>query len=252
MRLTQEMRRAILANLVAEHEVSKHARHVMDLTQQLAMDIVRSCMPQGVTTMAQLSDWRAEQIKAINASPFFGTHTYEDKVTYSVREDGSPGRVREAHFDVNFAGQQRSAMVTGDLWAYKQHSGYWDDKYTDTNSPHLGDIVPGYELELLNRVIGVVDGKRRPFYTPRSTPAFPEGHEFVKRQDEIDHLRRQVRAKYDELKGVVMATLSKYNSDTKLIEAWPEVAKYVPTVAKKSTAVAIDVKTLNAICGLPH
>lgn len=252
MRLTQEIRKTILRNLVVDHTIYGLAKAVMFDTQKLALDIIASQMPQGVTTMAQLGKWRENQIAAINQSPFFGTNTYANCVVYSVREDGSPGRVRDAKFEVNLAGVSRTMFVSGDAWAYKCHRGYWEDKFTDANSPHVGDIAPDYELELLTSVLEKKDGRLLPFYTPRSMVAFEAGHEFCKRQDAIDSARREVRAKYDELKGVVMATLNKYNSDSKLIAAWPEIEKYIPGQVKKTMAIALDVKTLNAICGLPN
>lgn len=42
-------------------------------------------------------------------------------------------------------------------------------------------------------------------------------------------------------------------TDKKLIAAWPEVEQFIPYPDKpKSTAVALDVKTLNEICGIPR
>lgn len=250
MRITQEIRRTILRNLVADHAVSAEAKHVMDLTQALAMDVIRDQMPKGVTTMAQLQNWKEKQCAGINKSSFFRANVYEDSATYAV-SDGDVTRLRDAVFSVNLNGKTRTMSAAGDNWHRKVCNGYTDNKYTDQFSPHVGDIVPGYELELFLNVLEVVDGTRIKFYMPRGAPSYAADHDFVKRQDEIDTLRRAVRAKYDELSAVVIGTLFKYNSDAKLVAAWPEIAKYIPGQEVKTTAVALDVKTLNAICGLP-
>lgn len=251
MRITQEIRRTILRNLVADHAVSAEAKHVMDLSQALAMDVIRDQMPKGVTTMAQLQNWKEKQCAGVNKSAFFSTATYEDYATYSV-SDGQITSLTDATFMVNFNGNSRTLFAAGDNWHRKVRNGYTHAKYTDEFSPHVGDIVPGYELELFLNVLEVVDGKRIKFNMPRGEPSYAADHDFVKRQDEIDTLRRSVRAKYDELSAVVIGTLFKYNSDAKLVAAWPEIAKYIPGQEVKTTAVALDVKTLNAICGLPN
>ena len=254
MRITQEIRRTILRNLVADHAVSAEAKHVMDLSQALAMDVIRDQMPKGVTTMAQLQNWKETKLVSVSKTAFFSARVYEDYATYSV-SDGQIAFLRDATFAVNFNGLSRTLFAAGDNWHRKVCNGYTDKKYTDQFSPHVGDIVPGYELELFLNVLEVVDGKRIKFNMPRGEPSYAADHDFVKRQDEIDTLRRAVRAvraKYDELSAVVIGILFKYNSDAKLVEAWPEIAKYIPCQEVKTTAVALDVKTLNAICGLPN
>lgn len=67
------------------------------------------------------------------------------------------------------------------------------------------------------------------------------------------HCGNWLRAKYDAFKLTVTGVLDLHNTDKKLIKAWPEVEQFIPYQDKpKSTAVALDVKTLNEICGIPR
>lgn len=250
MRLTNTIRIAILRNLVADHEVAKRAEDVMRDSQKLALDIIKSAMPQGVTTMAQLRKWMAVRKSDMEASPFFNANTYSNSVSFA-QNDRKITYLQDATFYVNFAGMARTMSVVGDFWHRKLVKGRTDRIYRDAISPDLGDICRGLELRLFLDIVEYEDGMRIPFYMPREQLAFAEGHDFIKRQDALDQRRRSVRDQYDELEGVVMAALNKHTSDTKLVKAWPQIEQYIPGVEKKSTEVALDVRTLNAICGLP-
>lgn len=97
------------------------------------------------------------------------------------------------------------------------------------------------------------DGKALPIYKPRGRIDYPADHDFCKRLDRNDKARRELRAKYDAFKLTVTVVLDMHNTDKKLIKAWPEVEQFIPYPDKpKSTAVALDVKTLNEICGIPR
>lgn len=88
---------------------------------------------------------------------------------------------------------------------------------------------------------------------PRGRVDYPADHDFCKRLDRNDKARRELRAKYDAFKLTVTGVLDLHNTDKKLIKAWPEVEQFIPYPDKpKSTAVALDVKTLNEICGIPR
>ncbi|EPN8891435.1 Nmad5 family putative nucleotide modification protein [Escherichia coli] len=61
--------------------------------------------------------------------------------------------------------------------------------------------------------------------------------------DEVDAFQLQVKG-----------ALTKVSTVKKLAEMWPEAVPYLPEVERReatSTALAIPVETLNALCGIP-
>ena len=254
MRLTKDIKNQILANILRDHEIATEAKSIMKDSRDLAYDITLHCMPVGIHTFAELR----ERIEAIgdDPSPMYGVSVYTKKATYRY-DAGLPkgiGGVYNATFEINAGGNVRTLSLSGDGLRFRQHLGYWEDKYMDKLAPDLSDIVPGFEEVLLASVCEVdEDGKALPVYLPRGRVDYPADHDFCKRLDRNDKARRELRAKYDAFKLTVTGVLDLHNTDKKLIKAWPEVEQFIPYPDKpKSTAVALDVKTLNEICGIPR
>lgn len=254
MRLTKDIKNQILANILRDHEIVTEAKSIMMDSRDLAYAITLDCMPEGVHTFAALH----EHIKAINClqSPMYGVCAHPNTATYYYNTDRPKGigRVSEATFEINAGGNVRTLSLSGDGHQYRVHRGYWEYKYMNKLAPDLGDIVPGYEEVMLASVCEVdEDGKALPIYLPRGRVDYPADHDFCKRLDRNDKARRELRAKYDTFKLTVTGVLNLHNTDKKLIKAWPEVEQFIPYPDKqKSTAVALDVKTLNEICGIPR
>lgn len=254
MRLTKDIKNQILANILRDHEIATEAKSIMMDSRDLAYAITLDCMPEGIRTFAELR----ERIEAINDDPsqMYGVCVYTNKATYSYNTDRPKGigSVYDATFEINAGGNVRTVSLSGDEHRFRVHRGYWEYKYMDKLSPHLGDIVPGYEEIMLASVCEVDDdGKALPIYKPRGRIDYPADHAFCKRLDRNDKARRELRAKYDAFKLTVTGVLDMHNTDKKLVKAWPEVEQFIPYPDKpKSTAVALDVKTLNEICGIPR
>lgn len=70
---------------------------------------------------------------------------------------------------------------------------------------------------------------------------------------DIENLWNESVAKRDTIRANVAAAVGKFRTIEKLLEAWPEAKDLLPDAAAKTpgTAVALDVKSLNAICGVP-
>lgn len=254
MRLTKDIKNQILANILRDHEIATEAKQIMMDSRDLAYDITLYCMPEGIRTFAALRD----HIKAISDAPsqMYGVSVYTNKATYRY-DTGSQkgiGRVYDATFEINAGGNVRFLSLSGDGYRNRQHRGYWEGKYNDTLAPDLSDIVPGFEEVMLASVCEVdEDGKALPIYLPSGRADYPADHDFCKRLDRNDKARRELRAKYDVFKLTVTGVLDLHNTDKKLIKAWPEVEQFIPYPDKpNSTAVALDVKTLNEICGIPR
>lgn len=254
MRLTKDIKNQILANILRDHEIATEAKSIMMDSRDLAYAITLDCMPKGIRTFAELRAY-IEEIRN-NQSQMYGVSVYTDKATYSYNKDRQKGIgcVYCDNFEINAGGNIRSLYMSGDGYSYRRHRGYWEEKYMNTLAPDVSDIVPGYAEIMLASVCEVdEDGKVLPIYLPRGRVDYPADHDFCKRLDRNDKARRELRAKYDAFKLTVTGVLDMHNTDKKLIKAWPEVEQFIPYQNKpKSTAVALDVKTLNEICGIPR
>ena len=254
MRLTKDIKNQILANILRDHEIATEAKSIMMDSRDLAYAITLDCMPEGIRTFAALR----EHIQLIRGdqSQMYGVSVYSNKATYSYNTDRPKGigSVYNATFEINAGGNVRTLSLSGDGRQHRIHRGYWEEKYMNKLAPDLGDIVPGFETVMLASVCEVdEDGKALPIYLPRDRADYPADHDFCKRLDRNDKARRELRAKYDAFKLTVTGVLDMHNTDKKLIKAWPEVEQFIPYPDKpKSTAVALDVKTLNEICGIPR
>lgn len=240
MRLTQTIRREILANIVADHELARRAKEVMTDSQDIATMALIAAFPKRVNSMAEFHVWLADFRKNFKGNNMIGASVYVDYVTYFKEENEITG-VRDCEFQINVGGYSRTVSVCGD----RQRS--------DDLSPNIGHVVPGFDVELLKRVIlRDKEGNLLPYYTPRQMVAFAANSALAKRIDANDAARRAICDEYAVLSRTVKAALAKHSTSEKLVAAWPEVAPFIPETAKPTgTAVALDKETLNAICGLP-
>lgn len=68
----------------------------------------------------------------------------------------------------------------------------------------------------------------------------------------IDADAKALRKDYDNLRATLTAQLKPFRNVAALLKAWPEAAELIPVTEKpKSTELALDVATLNALCGVP-
>jgi hypothetical protein len=245
MKLTNEIRNKILANIVADHAVSAEARTVIDRSHALAMQVLSLAYPKGVTNNAEMDEWYQAERKRTDTESMLSTNYYLNYVTVYRDRDRKTIGIRSDKFGVNAGGHARELFLSGD---YHDQEGRTFDDF----SPWMGPIVPGYALSKMKGLLQYDEsGALQRFFLPYSRVTL-KGPALLDELDALDQMRREVWEKYITLRSVVWATLSKYNSDSKLIEAWPEVKPFIPAEQKKTgTAVALDTATLNAICGLP-
>lgn len=91
------------------------------------------------------------------------------------------------------------------------------------------------------------------------TPAWPVGdslaYPYESARDElmaIDADAKALRKDYDNLHATLKAQLKPFRNVAALLKAWPEAAELIPAKEKpQSTELALDVSTLNALCGVP-
>lgn len=240
MRLTQTIRAKILANIVADHALAQRARDVMTESQDIAITALTAAFPDGVKTMVGFHVWLAEFRKRFKNNNMVGATVYVDWVTY-IQDGNEITGIRDSQFSINVGGFNRTVSLSGDR------------NRSDDLSPNIGHIVPGFDVELLKRIILKDDtGTLMPYYIPRNLVSFDADSALAKRIDKNDAERRAIRDEYAVLSRTVKAALAKHTTSEKLIAAWPEVAPFIPKDAKPTgTAVALDKETLNAICGLP-
>lgn len=68
----------------------------------------------------------------------------------------------------------------------------------------------------------------------------------------IDADAKALRKDYDNLHTTLKAQLKPFRNVAALLKAWPEAAELIPATEKpQSTELALDVSTLNALCGVP-
>lgn len=90
-----------------------------------------------------------------------------------------------------------------------------------------------------------------PAWPVGETPVYP----YESARDElmaIDADAKALRKDYDNLHATLKAQLKPFRNVAALLKAWPEAAELIPAKEKpQSTEIALDVSTLNALCGVP-
>lgn len=95
----------------------------------------------------------------------------------------------------------------------------------------------------------------------RLTPGWNSGsalvYPFDSTRDELmarDWEAKKLRAEYDTLCATITAQVKPVRTIKALLKVWPEAVELLPEVEQpkpQSTALALDVSTLNALCGVP-
>lgn len=250
MRLTNEIRRQIFANLVHDHRVAREARDIMEQTKELTMIVIASAYPKFIGNNLAFNGWLAQQRQKEESTAMAVTTYRTETAAFRTDEDGKVIRCTKGEFNVNFGGEVHTLSIRGEFCGIDAE---FNARQKGNECLNVGHIVPGYADELACALVEYVDGRRLSFYLPYTTPAYEAGHALHEVKRNLDYRRRAVNDQYYQLKAQVMGVLSGFTSDAALVKAWPDVEQYLPAPAKpKTTAVALDVKTLNEICGIPR
>lgn len=195
----------------------KKARRIVAQRQSLVEEIRRALLKQ-----YDLSDEKIGEIKkSITATGFVVVHVSQGKVLC-----------------VAISGQYRELSLNG----------------LDTHCRHKGKFVGSHDLES-QRVFGIKiaeDVAEKYVAVDRNYLTLNKPGKLYDRllvnDSDIDSLYDEVHAFRVQVKGA----LSSVTTVNKLKEVWPDAVPFLPPTAKpQSTALALPVDTLNAICGLP-
>lgn len=250
MRLTNDIRRQILANLVRDHRVANEARDIMEQTKELTMIVIAGAYPKFIGNNLAFNGWLEQQRNKAPETKLAYYALRTEMAKYGCDKEGKADRCIAGEFNVNFGGEVHVLSIRGEWCGEESARAMRQRGNTVLN---VGHIVPGYADKLALDLVEYVDGRRLPFYIPYTAPAYEADHTLHEVKRSLDNRRRTVLSEYGDLSAQVMGVLSNYTSDTALVKAWPDVEQYLPAPAKpKTTAVALDVETLNQICGIPR
>lgn len=170
---------------------------------------------EGATDATLAKMWR--DMDRFNSSAFFGLSRYR---TYG-----------DAKFNINLGGLDVYLWLDGQSHAHRKY----DNGATFLTKP----FKEGQKTE-----------KR--CWVPRSRVNISD--EALKQEFlDIEALWSASAAKLADVTANVTAAVSKFRTVEKLLEAWPEAKDLLPVMEKVTgTALALDVKSLNAICGVPQ
>lgn len=247
MRITKGIQEIIFANLLSSHDLQRRAIDVTRHRQKILIDLTTElAKAEGLGDGSQAAI-RAEyeRLNSMgNGSHFFYGNVYKNCVTPATNgEDPAITSYTHTSATVYCAGQCRAFYMDGD---------------TDDATLTVKDVTPaGFEFDLGAGLFEVMptDNGRTSYYSLyllRNNPKLSADHWFTKAVDANDAERRAIRGEFTTLKSTVFANLNKFSTDKKLIEAWPEIAPFMPKSATPTgTGLALSREDLNAICGLP-
>lgn len=247
MRITKALQEIIFANLLASHDLQRRAIDVTRHRQKILIDLsTELAKKEGLGDGSQTAIRKEyERLNRIgNGSNFFYGNIYKNNVSPSTNgEDEGITSYSHTSATVYCAGQCRAFYMDGD---------------TDDATLTVKDVTPaGFEFDLgaaLFEVMPTDNGRTSyySFYLPRNNPKLGADHWFTQAVDANDAERRAIRGEFVTLKSTVFANLNKFSTDKKLLEAWPEIAPFMPkTAPAPGTGLALSREDLNAICGLP-
>lgn len=246
MRITKAIQERIFENLLASHPLQERAIAVTLERQKLFLDLsTEIAVKAGIGDGSQAA-LRAEYDRLntlANDSLFFYSNVYRSVVTANTNgEDAEITSYCHTSAQVYCAGQCRAFYIDGD---------------TDAAELTVKDVTPRrFEFELGAKLFEPIPDTSRPAYYSyillRNSPKLAADHWFVTAIDKNDAERRAIRQEFTTLKSTVFATLNKFNTSKKLVEAWPEIMIFLPKdAAAPGTGLALSREDLNAICGLP-
>lgn len=227
MRITKQLQEDIFEALIADsHPLRVRADKVMYETAELAREIITEIQEsEGLTNPDDISAIVQDVIEA-NAKG----KSFVDTSTTTSRVYDSDGTIYGGSFSLYIGGQVRTIDLDGDL-----------DKDNRINS---AIPTPGIHKKIVSQYVGL--------YKPNSRPMLPGNHPAA---DTLARLCEEIKAingEFIALKSAVFATLNRFTTVKKLVTAWPEIEKYIPTAQKPlGTGLALSREDLNAICGIP-
>lgn len=170
---------------------------------------------------------------------------------------------------------KQSGMTVSEILALKHDADHIDDKlkmfgYVDAHVTCAGFYVNVCGHSHYLRIDGLHYGssydEARSLFADSGAdvehciaPNWPTGEGLVYPYDSardelmaIEADAKALRKDYDNLHATLKAQLKPFRTVAALLKAWPEAAELIPQTEKpKSTEIALDVSTLNALCGVP-
>lgn len=230
MRITKQLQEDIFAALIADsHPLRVRADKVMYETAALAHGIITEIQEsEGLTNPADIAAILQDVIEAdAKGKSFVDTSTCTSRIYYGDTEQTT---IYGGNFSLYIGGQVRNIDLDGDL-----------DK---DNRINIDLPSPGIHKKILAQYIGL--------YKPNFRPMLPGDHPAA---DTLYRLCEEIKAingEFIALKSAVFSTLNKFTTVKKLVAAWPEIEKYIPTSQKPlGTGLALTREDLNAICSIP-
>lgn len=217
MRLTNEIKNKLTQNLLEGSPLFEQAKQVVAERVKLIEDIRQALLKQ-----FKLSDEKIDELKKlIPDNPFVGVSV--PKGSY-------------ISFAIN--GERRELRING-LDEIRRFNNRQIDRTNLQGAMFFGTSL-GEDVPSVYTVSGY---------------AFPIITKPGKLYDRLLASDAAIKKLFDDsyaFRHQVSGALSAVTTVNKLKEVWPDAVPYLPTVAKPgSTAVALPVETLNAICGLP-
>lgn len=138
-------------------------------------------------------------------------------------------RVETSSFSVNVGGHYHDLRLDGTKWSRYDEAA---TLFGDSGATVDYGFAPGWHS---------------------TTPVYP----FDSARDELmalDGEAKKLRAEYDTLCATITAQVKPVRTIKALLKVWPEAVELLPEAEQpkpKSTELALDVSTLNALCGVP-
>jgi hypothetical protein len=217
MRLTNEIKDKLTQNLLEASPLFTKARNVVAARQKLVEDIRQALLKQ-----YDLTDEKIDEIKS------------------SIKENGFThvDTIKKSALRVSVQGEARDLALNGLDERHRR-----DNKYIGSHTLESDGLLGAKITEPVDKQYVGVDNRYLPL---EQADRFYDW--LIKSDHAIDSLYEEVYA----FRPQVKAALSQVTTVNKLKEVWPDAVPYLPELVKQqSTAVALPVETLNAICGLP-
>lgn len=217
MRLTNDIKNTLIQKLLEASPLFAKARQVVADRAALVEEIRQALLKQ-----YDLTDEKIDELKA------------------SIKENGflAVNVSKRDELRVTLKGECRVLKMNG-----LDESSYRDGKYV---GPHTLQCLALFNSKISPDVTKKYVDHNRSYITLNEPGKLYD--RLSQSDSDIESLSREVVGFRRQVKGA----LSQVTTVKKLKEVWPEAVPYLPELVKQqSTAVALPVETLNAICGLP-
>lgn len=217
MKLTKDIKSQLTQNLLEGSPLLVKARQVVADRAALIEEIRQALLKQYNLTDAKIDDLKASM-------------KYEGFVNIET--------LKRSSLRFSIKGESRDVALDGLDTRYRRDGKHIGDHTLET----LGILGVKIAEPVTSKYVGVENR-----YLP-----LEQSDDFYDRliasDTAIDSLYEEAYA----FRRQVMGALAQVNTVKKLEEVWPDAVAYLPEPVKvQSTAVALPVDTLNAICGLP-